>query len=136
MNNEAARQREGFLERDPLSDRIIGLAIEVHRHLGPGLLESVYEECLCHELTLAGVEHRRQVILPLAYKGVNLGSGFRLDIVVEDRLIVEVKATEKLLPIHEAQLLSYLRLSRRPVGLLLNFNEPVLRQGLRRMMLK
>jgi GxxExxY protein len=124
------------LERDPLTDTVIGLAIEVHRQLGPGLLESVYEECLCHELTLAEVEHQRQVVLPLAYKGVNLGSGFRLDIVVENRLVVEVKATEKLLPIHEAQLLSYLRLSRRPVGLLLNFNEPVLRQGLRRMMLK
>ena len=107
----------------------------MHRHLGPGLLESVYEECLCHELTLAGLQHQRQILLPLAYKGVHLGSGYRLDIVVADRLIVEIKATDKLLPIHEAQLLTYLRLSRIPVGLLLNFNSAVLKNGLRRLML-
>src|SRR5712692_8589737 len=97
-------------DRD-LTDRIIGLAIDVHRHLGPGLLESAYEECLCFELSHAGIEHRRQVPLPVIYKDVRLDCGYRLDIVVQRQLIIEIKAIERVLPIHEAQILTYLRLS-------------------------
>ena len=122
-------------ERDKLSDAVIGRAIEVHRHLGPGLLESAYEECLCHELACAGIAHRRQVNLPVTYKGHRLDMDYRLDVVVQECLVVEIKATEKLLPIHEAQVITYLRLSGIPVGLLLNFNAVVLKSGIRRLML-
>jgi GxxExxY protein len=108
-------------ERDPLTSRVIGAAIEVHRHLGPGLLESAYEECLCWELGEAGLAARRQVPLPVVYKGVRLDLGYRFDVVVEDRLLLELKSVDKLLPIHEAQLLTYLRLSELKTGLLLNF---------------
>lgn len=94
-----------------LSEKVIGYAIEVHRHLGPGLLESAYEACLCKELRYAGIEFERQVILPINYKGEELEVGYRLDILVENEIIVELKAVEKLVPIHEAQLLSYLKLS-------------------------
>ena len=104
-------------ENDLLTEKIIGFAIEVHRHLGPGLLESAYEECLCYELTQNGHAFRRQVPLPVVYKGERLDCGYRLDLVVEDEVIVEIKAIEKLLPIHEAQLLSYLRLANKRVGL-------------------
>ena len=122
-------------ERDALTDRIIGLAIEVHRHLGPGLLESTYEECLCYELTEHGIGFKRQVPLPVVYKSVRLDCGYRIDIVVDDRLILELKSAERLLPIHEAQVLTYMRLSGMPTGLLLNFNTPVLKDGIRRLML-
>lgn len=119
-------------ERDPLSEKIIGLAIAVHRQLGPGLLESAYEECLCFEFAEARISFSRQLALPLAYKGVHLDCGYRLDLVVESRLIIELKAVEKLMPIHEAQMLTYLRLSRCPVGLLINFNSVILKDGIRR----
>ena len=119
-------------ERDLVSERVIGAAIEVHRILGPGLLESVYQKCLCHELTLRGVNHRPQVELPVLYKQVDLGCEFFMDLVVEDELVVELKAVEKLVPIHEAQLLTYLRLSGYRRGLLINFNVPLLKDGLRR----
>jgi len=122
-------------ERDPLTKIVIGSAIEVHRHLGPGLLESVYEECLCRELTLRGIEFNRQVQLPLEYKGVSLECGFRLDILIPEKLIIELKTVEKIMPIHEAQLLTYLKLTSIPTGLLINFNVPVLRHGIRRMVL-
>ena len=122
-------------ERDVLTDQIIGLAIEVHRHLGPGLLESAYEECLCYELTDNRIGFRRQLALPVVYKSVRLDCGYRIDIVVEERLILELKSTERLLPIHEAQVLTYMRLSGIPTGLLLNFNTPVLKDGIRRLML-
>ena len=122
-------------ERDPLTEIVIGSAIEVHRHLGPGLLESVYEECLCRELTLRGIEFNRQVQLPLEYKGVSLECGFRLDILIPEKLIIELKTVEKIMPIHEAQLLTYLKLTSIPTGLLINFNVPVLRHGIRRMVL-
>lgn len=115
-----------------LTETTIGAAIEVHRHLGPGLLESAYEECLCYELELRGLNYRRQASLPVRYKGVKLDCGYRLDIVVEKRLILELKAVEKLLPIHEAQLLTYLKLSNLSLGLLLNFCAPTLKDGLRR----
>ena len=119
--------------RDPLTDKVIGLAIEVHRELGPGLLESAYEECLCYEFEKNGMAFRRQVPVPVVYKEVNLECGYRIDIVVEDRLILELKAVEKLLRVHEAQLLTYLRLSGIKTGLLLNFNAAVLKDGLRRL---
>ena len=117
---------------DQLSRRIIGAAIEVHRHLGPGLLESAYEACLAFELRQAGFRVEEQVALPIVYKQVKLDCGYRLDLVVEDDIILEIKAVEKLLPIHEAQLLSYLRLAHKRVGLLMNFHVPVLKSGLKR----
>jgi GxxExxY protein len=122
-------------ERDVLTDQIIGSAIEVHRHLGPGLLESAYEECLCFELNRTGLDFKRQVPLPVVYKSVRLDCGYRIDIVVERRLILELKAIERLMAIHEAQVLTYMRLSGIHTGLLLNFNTPVLKDGIRRLML-
>ncbi|MDE1903992.1 MAG: GxxExxY protein [Alphaproteobacteria bacterium] len=120
---------------DALSNRVIGLAIEVHRQLGPGLLESAYEECLCFEFRQNGIAFARQVPLPVVYKDVKLECGYRLDILVENELIVEVKAVERLMPIHEAQMLTYLRLSGHKVGLLMNFHSVVLKDGLRRIVL-
>jgi GxxExxY protein len=115
-----------------LTERVIGLAIDVHRQLGPGLLESAYEECLAYELRQAGVRHRRQVPLPVVYKDVRLDCGYRLDLLIAEHVIVEIKAIERVLPIHEAQILTYLRLSGHEVGLLLNFNSIVLKDGIRR----
>jgi GxxExxY protein len=120
-------------ENDVLTERVIGFAIEVHRQLGPGLLESAYEECLCFELKQEGLLFRRQVALPVVYKSVRLDCGYRLDIVIEDRVISELKTVERLLPIHEAQMLTYLKLSGIRTGLLLNFNCAVLKDGLRRL---
>mgnify|MGYP000871639603 CR=1 FL=1 len=117
---------------DELSEKVIGACIEIHRHLGPGLLESAYEECLCHELPLAGVKFERQKTLPVSYKSVKLDCGYRLDVVLEGSFIVELKTVDQLLPIHEAQLLTYLKLSGISLGLLINFNVPTLRQGLKR----
>lgn len=122
-------------DRSDLPHLVIGLAIEVHRHLGPGLLEAAYEECLCHELTLARIVHERQVALPVVYKGLRIAAGYRLDVVVEGRLILELKAVERTMPVHEAQLLTYLRLSGLQTGLLLNFNHAVLRDGITRISL-
>jgi GxxExxY protein len=118
--------------RDPRTGPIIAAAIEVHRHLGPGLLESTYEECLCHELHLTGLSFRRQVPLPVIYKGFPLDCGYQIDLVVRDEVIVELKAIERILPIHQAQLLTYLKLTDKHVGLLINFNVPVLTQGITR----
>jgi GxxExxY protein len=118
-----------------LTEQIIGAAIEVHRELGPGLLESAYEACLCEELRARGLGHRRQVELPLRYKGFELDVGYRLDVIVEERFLLEVKACESLAPIHEAQLLTYLKLSGIRVGLLINFNSPVLRNAIKRRVL-
>src|SRR5436309_15828135 len=134
-DSEMAAKMAMPYERDVLTDQIIGFAIEVHRHLGPGLLESAYEECLCFELSGAGIDFERQVPLPVVYKSVRLDCGYRIDIVVESRLILELKSTERLLPIHEAQVLTYMRLSGVSTGLLLNFNTPVLKDGIRRLML-
>ena len=122
-------------ERDSLTESVIGLAIEVHRALGPGLLESAYQECLCYELKANGIAFGRQVALPVVYKSVKLDCGYRMDLVVDDRLVVELKTVERLLPIHEAQLLTYLRLSGIRTGLLLNFNTAVLKNGIKRMVL-
>jgi GxxExxY protein len=121
--------------KDPRTSPIIGAAIEVHRHLGPGLLESAYEECLCHELHLKGMEFRRQVELPVIYKGLNLDCGYRIDLIVRDEVILELKAVEKLLPVHQAQLLTYMRMTAKRVGLLINFNVPRLTQGIVRRVL-
>jgi len=113
-----------------LSSRIIGAAIEVHKALGPGLLESAYEECICHELSIGGLSLERQKPLAVRYKGINLDCSYRLDIVVEDKIILELKACEKVEPIHKAQLLTYLKLSGLHLGLILNFNVPVMRDGI------
>lgn len=117
---------------DPLSDRVIGAAIDVHRYPGPGLLESSYEECLCFELAQRGVAYARQAPLPVVYKGHRLDCGYRLDILVERRLIVEVKSVDHLTGVHSAQILTYLKLSGLHVGLLLNFNAVMMRHGVRR----
>jgi GxxExxY protein len=114
-----------------LSGRVIGLAIEVHRQLSPGPLESAYEECLCFESAEAGIEFARRIPLSLTYKTVRLDCGYRMDVVVADRLIVESKTVERIMPIHKAQLLTYLRLSGHRVGLLLNFNTVVLKDDIR-----
>ena len=112
------------------TERIIAAAIEVHRELGPGLLESAYLHCLCHELALRGIGFRCEVPLPIDYKGIHLESGYRMDLVVEDQVAVELKSVDKVLPIHHSQLITYLRLSRLRVGLLINFNVKMLRDGI------
>ena len=122
-----------MLTHEELTEQVIGLAINVHRKLGPGLLESVYETCLAFELKLAGVPFRRQVSMPVVYRRVRLQSGFRADLLIADHLIVEIKAVERLSREHEAQLLTYLRMSRCEVGLLLNFNALWLKDGIRRL---
>lgn len=123
-------------ERDSLTQMIIGAAIEVHREMGPGLLESVYQKCLIRELVRQGVTCQPQARLPIIYKGEVIDDEFFImDFYVPERLVVELKAVEKLLPIHEAQLLTYLRLSKTRVGLLINFNIPLLRDGIKRMVL-
>lgn len=119
-------------ELNDLCNAIIGAAIEVHRNLGPGFLESVYEACLVDEIKSIGHDAEVQVELPIYYKGKALDRKFRIDILVDKKLIIELKAVEKLLPIHEAQLLSYLKMSDKHIGLLINFNVPVLRDGIKR----
>lgn len=118
-----------------ITAKIIGAAIEVHKTIGPGLLESAYEECLAHEMRIRGLNFERQVPLPVAYKGVTLDCGYRLDFPVKKAVVLELKALDALQPIHEAQLLTYLRLSGWTVGLLINFNVPVLRDGIKRVVL-
>ncbi len=124
-----------MLIHEELTRGIVGAAIEVHKELGPGLLESAYEECLCHELSLRKIRFRRQVPLPVVYKGVRLDCGYRLDLVVEDCVVLELKSVEEISPLHEAQLLTYLRLARKKVGILLNFNVPVMKNGIKRLVL-
>ena len=120
---------------EKLTEQIVGAAIEVHKALGPGLMESVYEECLCHELNLRGLGFQRQLPIPVCYKGVLLDCGYKLDILVEDVVVLELKCVDRILPVHEAQLLTYLKLLHKPVGFVINFNVPVLRQGLVRRVL-
>jgi GxxExxY protein len=120
-------------ERDPLTEAVIGAAIEVHRVLGPGLLESVYERCLCHELKLRGIDHQRQAALPVIYKGVPIDAELYMDVVVQNQLVLELKAVDTLHPIHEAQLLTYLKLSGIHRGLLMNFNVRLLKDGIKRL---
>ena len=128
---DAEKQRENII-----TEEIIGAAIEVHKALGPGLLESAYEECLCYELIKAGLNIKRQVQLPVVYKEVKLNCGYRIDIIVEESIIVELKTAEMLMPIHEAQFLTYLKLTNKNLGLLLNFNVPILKEGIKRIVNK
>ena len=124
-----------MLIEEELTGEILAAATEVHRELGPGLLESAYEECLCHELSLRGLAFRRQIPLPVTYKGVKLDCGYRLDVVVAEKVVLELKSVEAVSPLHKAQLLTYLRLSGKRVGLLLNFNVALLRDGITRLVL-
>lgn len=115
-----------------ITQQIIGAAIEVHRHLGPGLLESTYEACLAHELMERGFSVKCQLKLPVVYKAIRLDAGYRIDMLVNEQVLVEIKSVDKLIPIHEAQLLSYLKLSDRKLGLLINFNMLLLKDGIKR----
>jgi len=123
------------MEFDDLSNRVIGCAIEVHGHLGPGLLESTYEQCLAHELKLNGIAFRIQDPRPVEYKGIRLDCGYRVDLLVEDELIIELKSVEELRGIHEAQLLTYMKLAGVKIGLLMNFNVKKLKDGIKRFVL-
>jgi GxxExxY protein len=118
-----------------LSDTVLGAAIEVHRHLGPGLLESSYHACLCRELELRGIAYQSQVALPLHYKGIQLSKGYIIDLVIDTALVVEIKSVDKLLPIHSAQLITYMRLQGVSSGLLMNFNVHLLPHGIKRVLL-
>ncbi len=120
------------MDVNAITETIIGAAIEVHRALGPGLLESAYEQCLCHELSLGNISFERQRQLPVKYKGILLDCGYRIDVLVLDQVVVELKSIDKLPPIHEAQLITHLRLGGWQVGLLINFNVTVLVDGIRR----
>jgi GxxExxY protein len=120
------------LEINDLTKEIIGAAIEVHRALGPGLLESTYETCLCHELELRGIQFERQKALPVVYKDVDLDCGYRLDLLVSGAVVVEIKAVDELQPIHDAQVLTYLKLGGWDIGLLINFNVRLLKDGIKR----
>ncbi len=119
-------------QANELSNRVIGAAIEVHRHLGPGLLENAYQACLCHELALRKIPFRAQLELPVLYKGISLDCSYRMDIVVDDLLLLELKAVERMEAVFEAQIITYLKLSGLWLGLLMNFNVPVLRDGIKR----
>ena len=140
-NAEVAQRRSSMYPQSKresvnrITEGMIGAAIAVHRALGPGLLESAYQECLCQELALQGIPFEREVPLPLEYKGIRCECGYRLDILVAGAVVVEVKAIEAIAPIHEAQLLTYLRLGAWSVGLLMNFNVVVLKDGIRRKVL-
>lgn len=124
-----------MLVHDGLTEQIIGAAIEVHRHLGPGLLESAYEHCLCRELAQQNLRFERQVAIPLSYKGEVLDCGYRVDVIVEGKVLLELKSIEAIEPIHEAQLLTYLRLTKLRVGLLINLNTQLLKDGIVRRVL-
>ncbi len=124
-----------MLVEEGLTGAVIGAAVEVHKTLGPGLLENAYEECLCHELHLRDIPFKRQIAVPVSYKGIKVDCGYRLDLLVDDKVVVELKAVEKLLSVHEAQLLTYLRAMGKRVGLLVNFNVPVLHRGIIRRVL-
>ena len=120
------------MNKDPLTNKIIGCAIEVHRELGPGLLESIYQQCLAHEMSLNGLQFKQEHPLPVHYKGIQLDSGYRIDLLVEDEVIVELKCVEKILTIHQAQILTYMKLAKASTGLLINFNVELLKNGLKR----
>jgi GxxExxY protein len=135
LTTEVTESTEKGKNVNELTVLLIGCAIEVHRTLGPGLLESAYEICLCCELSLRGIPFKRQVAIPVEYKGVKLDCGYRADLIVAGLILVEIKAVDQLAPIHEAQLLSYLKLTGLKVGLLINFNERVLTHGIRRKIL-
>ena len=121
-------------EMERLATAVVDSAFSVHQELGPGLLESAYEACLSHELYLRGVKHQLQLPVPLNYKGIRVEIGYRADVVVEEKLLVELKAVDQLLPIHTAQVITYLRLKRFPLGLLINFNEVLIKHGIHRVL--
>jgi GxxExxY protein len=123
------------LKFDELSNKVLGCAIEVHRELGPGLLESTYEQCLAYELSRAKIPFKVQVELPVEYKEIRLDCGYRIDLLADDRLVVELKSVDQLMPIHEAQILTYMKLASVKVGLLINFNVTILTKGVRRFVL-
>ena len=127
--------RPGLVNGADVTDQVIGLAMRVHTRLGPGLLENAYELCLCHELMRNGVAFRRQVEVPIEYDDIGIDCGYRADVIVADTVILEIKSVERLLPLHEAQLLTYLRIGRYRLGLLINFNTVSLKHGLRRCVL-
>ncbi len=133
--HEVRKDGSGRNQFDHLSNRVLGCAIEVHRFLGPGLMESTYERCLSHELRLEGIHCESQVSLPIEYKGMRLDSGLRIDLLVENRMVLELKSVETLSTIHEAQILTYMRLGKIPIGLLVNFNVTLLKNGIRRFVL-
>lgn len=133
-NHEAHEEHEG-LDREALARNLIDAGLEVHRTLGPGLLESAYEHCLAFELAARNVRFRRQVALPIKYKGVALDTGYRIDLMAEDAIIIEIKGVDALTRVHEAQLLTYLKLSGCRVGFLMNFNAALFKQGLKRLVL-
>ena len=135
-NAERAEEAERLRDFNGITHGIIAAAIEVHRHLGPGLLESAYQECVCYELSQMGLSFTREVRLPLSYKGLQLDCNYRIDLLVEDAIVVELKSVEQILPIHSAQLLTYLKASHKQIGLLINFNVPVLKDGVKRMVHK
>ena len=122
-------------ELNRISGEIVDAAFRVHKTLGPGLLESAYEACMAHEMSLRNLNFRTQVVLPVVYEGVKLDAGFRIDMLVEDQVIVEMKAVEKIIPLHEAQLMTYLRLSNLRLGLLINFNVRLIKDGIKRMVI-
>ena len=126
---------KGIIQFDEMSKTVIGCAIEVHRELGPGLLESAYEQCLAHELRLKGIPFELQKTMPVDYKGVLIDCGYRLDLLVDRKIIVELKAVAAIEPIHEAQILTYLKLAKVKTGLLINFNVPLLKDGIKRFVL-
>ena len=123
------------MEINLITKEIIGAAIEVHKQLGPGMLESAYEECLCYELSLRGLKVERQEPIPVVYKEIKLDCGYRTDLLVENEVVVELKAQDVILPVHEAQILTYLRFANKKIGLLINFNVTVLKNGIRRFIL-
>ena len=131
--NLSPQSTQSFAELKNISQGVLDSAFRVHSALGPGLLESAYEHCLCHELTKRNIRTDRQVQLPVIYDGIKIDAGYRIDLLVENHLIIEIKAVDHLLPIHEAQLLTYLKLADKKVGLLINFNVKSLKDGIKRM---
>jgi GxxExxY protein len=131
FNHEGHEGHEGSKGNKELASEVIAAAIEVHKALGPGLLETAYQQCLAHELTLRGISFQKECSLPVDYKGVHLDCGYRIDFLVEDQVVLELKSVEALRPIHEAQLLTYLKLANKQQGFLMNFNEKLLKKGIK-----
>ncbi len=136
MNHQAHQEHQGVDPRiDAVARQVVDAGLKVHKALGPGLLESAYEHCLTHELRSRGLTVARQIPLPITYEGLQLDAGYRLDLMIEDSIIVEVKSVEALTRLHEAQIVTYLKLSKRRLGFLMNFNVPLFKQGVRRLVL-
>jgi GxxExxY protein len=133
MNNKSDLSLQEIEEYNKVTEKIIGCCIEVHRNLGPGLLESSYEECLCHELNIQGLNYERQLPLSIKYKTVRLDCGYRIDVLVENKIVLEIKSVDEILPIYKAQLLTYMKLSHYKLGLLINFNVGLIKNGIFRM---